>query len=134
MGDDTIVWCVISPEEMLKCLNFSEAVQRDKSFLGIDYMELRCVRGSNKEECMSLLDQEKVHVTSLDAGEVFIGGRYHSLIPIMHEVCRGLTVKPKQQLILYLTFLQISFSHRDSTVRKVKEFEILVEISVFNVS
>lgn len=95
MGDDTIVWCVISPEEMLKCLNFSEAVERDKSFRGIDYMELRCVRGSNKEECMSLLDQEKVHVTSLDAGEVFIGGRYHSLIPIMHEV-----TEPKQQLTL----------------------------------
>lgn len=97
MGDDTIVWCVISPEEMLKCLNFSVAVQRDKSFLGIDYMEMRCVRGSNKEECMSLLDQEKVHVTSLDAGEVFIGGRYHSLIPIMNEVT---LTKPKQQLTL----------------------------------
>lgn len=94
MGDDTIVWCVISPEEMLKCLNFSEAVQRDKTFLGKDYMELRCVRGFNKEECMSLLDREKVHMTSLDAGEVFIGGRYHSLIPVMHEVRLGYTTLP----------------------------------------
>lgn len=35
---------------------------------------------------MTLLDQEKVHLTSLDAGEVFIGGRYHSLVPILQEI------------------------------------------------
>ncbi|XP_012281642.1 melanotransferrin isoform X2 [Orussus abietinus] len=35
---------------------------------------------------MTLLDQEKVQLTTLDAGEVFIAGRYHSLIPIMQEI------------------------------------------------
>jgi melanoma-associated antigen p97 len=39
----------------------------------------------NKEECMNLLDEGTVHLTTLDAGEVFIGGRYHSLIPLMQE-------------------------------------------------
>lgn len=38
---------------------------------------------------MTLLDEEKVHLTTLDAGEVFVGGRYHSLIPIMQEVYEG---------------------------------------------
>jgi hypothetical protein len=38
---------------------------------------------------MTYLDEEKAHVTSLDAGEVFIAGRYHSLIPIMQEVYAG---------------------------------------------
>lgn len=35
---------------------------------------------------MSLLDQEKATLTTLDAGEVFIGGRYNSLVPIAQEV------------------------------------------------
>jgi len=39
---------------------------------------------------MTYLDEEKAHVTSLDAGEVFVAGRYHSLIPIMQEVYSGM--------------------------------------------
>lgn len=38
---------------------------------------------------MILMDEEKVTLTSLDAGEVFIGGRYHSLVPIAQEVSEG---------------------------------------------
>lgn len=43
----------------------------------------------NKDECMNLLDEEKVTITSLDAGQVFVGGRYHSLVPILQEVGIG---------------------------------------------
>lgn len=35
---------------------------------------------------MTMLDQEKAQITTLDAGEIFIAGRYHSLIPIMQEI------------------------------------------------
>lgn len=35
---------------------------------------------------MTMLDQEKAQLTTLDAGEVFIAGRYHSLVPIMQEI------------------------------------------------
>lgn len=35
---------------------------------------------------MSMLDHEQAQITTLDAGEVFIAGRYHSLIPIMQEI------------------------------------------------
>ncbi|XP_024941714.1 melanotransferrin isoform X2 [Cephus cinctus] len=35
---------------------------------------------------MSLLDEGKTQLTTLDAGEVFIAGRYHSLVPIMQEI------------------------------------------------
>ncbi|KAG5343730.1 TRFM protein, partial [Acromyrmex charruanus] len=35
---------------------------------------------------MSMLDREKAQITTLDAGEVFIAGRYHSLVPIMQEI------------------------------------------------
>lgn len=47
------------------------------------------MEASDKDECMTWLDEEKVHITTLDAGDVFIGGRYHSLIPIMQEVYEG---------------------------------------------
>lgn len=32
---------------------------------------------------MTLVDAEKAHFVTLDAGDVFIAGRYNSLIPIM---------------------------------------------------
>ena len=33
-----------------------------------------------------MIERENAQITTLDAGEVFIGGRYHSLIPIMQEL------------------------------------------------
>lgn len=38
---------------------------------------------------MDLIDQEIADITSLDGGEAFIGGRYHSLVPIMQEAYEG---------------------------------------------
>lgn len=38
---------------------------------------------------MTLLDEEKVHLTNLDSGELFVGGRFHSLVPILQEVYDG---------------------------------------------
>jgi len=35
---------------------------------------------------MYLIDRELADVTLLDAGEVFVGGRYNSLVPFMQEV------------------------------------------------
>jgi len=35
---------------------------------------------------MSMIESETVHATTLDAGEVFVAGRYYSLIPIMQEL------------------------------------------------
>lgn len=47
---------------------------------------MQCKQASNKEECMTMLDQEKAQITTLDPGETFIAGRYHSLIPFMQEI------------------------------------------------
>lgn len=38
---------------------------------------------------MNLLDLETADITSMDGGEVFIGGRYHSLVPISQEAYEG---------------------------------------------
>lgn len=35
---------------------------------------------------MQYLDKSEADITTLDPGNVFIGGRYHSLLPIMQEV------------------------------------------------
>lgn len=35
---------------------------------------------------MMLLDINSADILSLDAGEVFVGGRYNSLIPLMQQL------------------------------------------------
>lgn len=54
-----------------------------------DYLILQCVKGYDADECIKFIDGEKAHIMSLDAGEVFIAGRYFSLIPIMQETLEG---------------------------------------------
>ncbi|KAK7866940.1 hypothetical protein R5R35_014716 [Gryllus longicercus] len=83
---DRLVWCTVSDEEQSKCLLFKRSVERDKALFGSYAMSLDCKQGSNKDDCMAYLDKEEADATSLDAGEVFVGGRYHSLIPFMQEV------------------------------------------------
>ncbi|MPD04434.1 Melanotransferrin [Portunus trituberculatus] len=41
------------------------------------------------EECMLLLDQKKADLVALNPNEIFIGGRYHSLVPLMKESYDG---------------------------------------------
>ncbi|KAF7405689.1 hypothetical protein HZH68_005058 [Vespula germanica] len=84
--NNTVTWCTVSDDEQNKCAAFSNAVARDVTFFGKSYFTVKCKQAFNKEECMSMLDQEKAEMTTLDAGEVFIAGRYHSLVPIMQEI------------------------------------------------
>jgi melanoma-associated antigen p97 len=62
---------------------------RDKAIFDDDFVNLDCVKGDDTDECIKMIDQEEAHVMSLDAGEVFIAGRYFSLIPIMQETIEG---------------------------------------------
>ena len=84
--NNTAIWCITSEGEQRKCEAFSSAVDREISNFRNYYISIKCLRAFNKEECMALLDKEKAHMTSLDAGDVFVGGRYHSLVPIMQEI------------------------------------------------
>ncbi|XP_017883178.1 melanotransferrin [Ceratina calcarata] len=84
--NNTATWCTISEAEQNKCNAFSRAVDREIAFFGHNYISLQCKQAFNKEECMIMLDQEKAQITTLDAGEIFIAGRYHSLIPFMQEI------------------------------------------------
>ena len=74
---------------MYKCQNFTNALERDRGLFDDDFIALSCHQAFNTEECMTLIDQEKAHLMSLDAGEVFVAGRYFSLVPIMQEGLEG---------------------------------------------
>nr|XP_023018822.1 melanotransferrin-like [Leptinotarsa decemlineata] len=86
---DKLTWCTISPEEQLKCQNFSEANDWDRIRVASKTIKIECHQAANKDECMQLLDEEIATVTTLDAGAIFVGGRYHSLVPIAQEILEG---------------------------------------------
>uniref|UniRef100_A0AAR5PBB6 Transferrin-like domain-containing protein n=1 Tax=Dendroctonus ponderosae TaxID=77166 RepID=A0AAR5PBB6_DENPD len=84
-----IIWCTINLNETKKCEAFVQANERDQIRVGYDTAKIECSQASNKDECMLMLDQEKATMTTLDAGEMYVGGRYHSLVPIAQEVLEG---------------------------------------------
>ena len=90
-GND-ILWCCLSKEELAKCRAFATAVKDDNDrsdlIFGSSYRDIKCKLYQNKDECMRLIDEGKPtspNIMAVDAGEVFAGGRYHSLVPILKE-------------------------------------------------
>lgn len=82
-------WCTINDEEYWKCQNFTNALIRDKALFDDDLLDLKCIKGYDTDNCIKMIDGEKAQIMSLDAGEVFIAGRYFSLIPVMQELLEG---------------------------------------------
>lgn len=74
--EDKIIWCTITAEEQQKCRNFSLANERDQIRVAYRTIKIECQQAANKRECMQLLDEETATMTTLDAGQVFVGGRY----------------------------------------------------------
>ena len=46
---------------------------------------LRCERGTDRDQCMNKVANNVAQLITLDPGEVFLAGRYYSLVPIMME-------------------------------------------------
>lgn len=80
-----MVWCATSEAELFKCRNFTVALERDRALFDNYFLDVSCYYGFDQDECMRLIDEGKAHIMSLDAGEVYTGGRHHSLVPIMQE-------------------------------------------------
>ncbi|XP_058831146.1 transferrin 2 isoform X1 [Topomyia yanbarensis] len=80
-----LVWCVTSTPELHKCRNFTVALERDYALFDNYFLNVSCHFGFDQDECMKLIDEGKAHAMMLDAGEVYTGGRYYSLVPIMQE-------------------------------------------------
>merc|ERR1719270_1918267 len=64
--------------------------EEDDRAFGSYYRPIRCtVPYISPEDCMKEMDLAKDEAPSVmvvDAGDVFVGGRYHSLVPILREV------------------------------------------------
>ncbi|XP_065557638.1 melanotransferrin-like [Artemia franciscana] len=88
---DILKWCTISEPEQSKCNSMSEALSRYffESRIQKDRFKINCVQAFSKAECMQYLDSNVVDVTSMDPGDIYIGGRYHSLLPIAQEMSNG---------------------------------------------
>ncbi|XP_017955675.1 melanotransferrin [Drosophila navojoa] len=84
-----IIWCTKGQEEQYKCQNLTVAIERDRALFDDVFLNLTCLMAYSADECIHLLDREKAHITTLDAGDVFTAGRYNSLIPIMQEKLEG---------------------------------------------
>ncbi|KFM64915.1 Melanotransferrin, partial [Stegodyphus mimosarum] len=75
------VWCVVSEEEQKKCTEFSRAVNRTFDLK----TSLSCHQAADKDQCMTLIEAGRADLITLEPGEVYIAGRYNSLVPIMAE-------------------------------------------------
>ncbi|XP_047480252.1 melanotransferrin-like [Penaeus chinensis] len=85
-SQNTVRWCTVSPPEQRKCEAFAKAIERDALRFEKAYSQLECLQHSNHDECMVALDKGFADLVVLDPNEIFIAGRYHSLVPIMKEV------------------------------------------------
>uniref|UniRef100_U5EEQ2 Putative transferrin 2 n=1 Tax=Corethrella appendiculata TaxID=1370023 RepID=U5EEQ2_9DIPT len=83
--EEKLIWCTTSIEEQYKCLNFTVALERDRALFDTYFLHLNCHQAFDHDECVHLIDREKATMMTLDAGEIFIAGRYNSLVPIMQE-------------------------------------------------
>ncbi|CAH1789988.1 unnamed protein product [Owenia fusiformis] len=73
-------WCVTSTPEMNKCRRMGAALASSK----ID-MQFSCILGTNSKQCMEMIQQKKADLVNVDGGDVFTGGKYHDLKPIVAE-------------------------------------------------
>ncbi|XP_049880568.1 melanotransferrin [Pectinophora gossypiella] len=85
-GQDIVTWCTTSVLEQAKCEKLMVTAMQDKGLFGRDYFELQCKRAFDTEECMTWVDRGEASLLGLDAGEVHIAGRFHSLVPILQEL------------------------------------------------
>ena len=84
-----LTWCTTTTEEQFKCENFTKALERDRSLFEDDFFNLNCTQGFNSDECVQWIDRGDADATTLDAGEVFNAGRFHSLVPLLQEAFEG---------------------------------------------
>lgn len=84
-----LTWCSTNAEELSKCQNFTMALERDRGLFEDDFFNVVCKQAFNSEECVQWIDRGDADATTLDAGEVFNAGRFHSLVPLIQEAFEG---------------------------------------------
>lgn len=100
-------WCVTTEAEQMKCKHFSEKlklvrnrVNLDMSTVHLHYKnqtqngwvrdfqsmpEIQCVEAIDVFDCMTKMDNNEVDLLTLEAGQGYFAGRYHTMRPILAE-------------------------------------------------
>jgi len=92
-----LVFCVLSEEELAKCEALAAQTLKDQEesdiTFGSYFRTIGCTDPfPSREDCMHQMDSSSPGaptVMVVDAGDLFVGGRYHSLVPILREVYEG---------------------------------------------
>uniref|UniRef100_T1GTP7 Transferrin-like domain-containing protein n=1 Tax=Megaselia scalaris TaxID=36166 RepID=T1GTP7_MEGSC len=86
---EKISWCTKNLNEYWKCENLTITLERDRALFDDKFLNLTCVLAYSADECIHHIDHDRAHITTLDAGDLFVAGRYHSMIPILQEKITG---------------------------------------------
>ena len=75
-----VMWCVIDSDALDKCSRMKLALESIRV-----KPPLYCILGESTTNCMELISEGYADLMSLDAAELFIGGKYLDLVPIAIE-------------------------------------------------
>jgi len=89
-------WCVVNKEEMDKCNDLVEALQRHgrrdlETQIGAhaykyeDMPQLQCVMGTDQYDCMQKIFENKADLIELGTGLSYTAGEYYNMIPLVAE-------------------------------------------------
>lgn len=77
-------WCVSRDLEMTKCNDFQANVALLKPYVAV-LPNFSCVVGSDRFECMKMIQNDKADIMALDTGLGYFAGRYHNMKPVVAE-------------------------------------------------
>ncbi|CAH1784042.1 unnamed protein product [Owenia fusiformis] len=80
----TARWCVISTHEMRKCESMIQAFSAKNLKPVLD-----CILGISTDDCMQKISQGDADLMTLDAGDIYKGGKDYNLVPIAAEDYSG---------------------------------------------
>ncbi|CAH8588496.1 unnamed protein product [Schistosoma margrebowiei] len=76
----TLGWCVIDEFEMSKCQRMSSAFSAKRI-----QPEMFCLQANSTIDCMKLIKDGYADMVTLEAGDLYIAGKYFDLVPIVSE-------------------------------------------------
>nr|XP_025953328.1 melanotransferrin [Dromaius novaehollandiae] len=77
---ETLIWCVISTEEIWKCSEMSVAFQKKNLTPAI-----QCLSADTKEECMELIQEKESDAVALGGADIYTAGKTYGLVPAAGE-------------------------------------------------
>ncbi|CAH8584614.1 unnamed protein product [Schistosoma guineensis] len=76
----TLGWCVIDEFEMSKCQRMSSAFSAKRI-----QPEMFCLQANSTIDCMKLIKDGYADMVTLEAGDLYIAGKYFDLVPVVSE-------------------------------------------------